>query len=160
MSQLKYSEFLALPLEDAIKLIQNIFEDSHWVVQRGLTAKRDFENVEALFQYLLKIFMEASDEEKLAVLRAHPDLVGKAAIAGTISSYYLHLLFTFFIYNYFILFILLGKLTRESTQEQKGAGLGDLSDEEIQFFQENNDAYKTKFGTFLDIKSIYLEYRI
>jgi 2-oxo-4-hydroxy-4-carboxy-5-ureidoimidazoline decarboxylase len=42
----------------------------------------------------------------------------------------------------------LGRLTKESTQEQKGAGLGDLSDEEIQFFQETNEAYKTKFGMY------------
>lgn len=78
------SEFSTLPLEDAIKLIQNIFEDSHWVVQRGLSARRDFDTVESLFEYLLQIFMGASDEEKLAVLRAHPDLVGKAALAGVL----------------------------------------------------------------------------
>ena len=62
----------------------------------------------------------ASEEQQLALIRAHPDLVGRAALAGT--------------------------LTRESTDEQARAGLGQLSSQEILLFQENNAAYREKFG--------------
>jgi 2-oxo-4-hydroxy-4-carboxy--5-ureidoimidazoline (OHCU) decarboxylase len=39
-----------------------------------------------------------------------------------------------------------GKLTASSTQEQASAGLNTLTKEEINFFQTNNEAYKSKFG--------------
>ena len=65
--------------------------------------------------------MKNSGEEKqLALIRAHPDLAGRAALAGT--------------------------LTRESTSEQAGAGLNNLSPDEIELFQKQNAAYKNKFG--------------
>ena len=65
--------------------------------------------------------MKTADEEKqLALIRAHPDLVGKLALAG--------------------------QLTRESTNEQAGAGLGKLSPEEVELFQKNNASYQAKFG--------------
>jgi OHCU decarboxylase len=64
----------------------------------------------------------AGAERQVALIRAHPDLVGRAALAGT--------------------------LTRESTGEQQAAGLdpGRLTPEEIAQFRELNEAYKTRFG--------------
>ncbi len=64
----------------------------------------------------------ASQERQLALIRAHPDLVGRAALAGT--------------------------LTRESTTEQRAAGLDPnvLSEEEIAWFQDTNAKYQAKFG--------------
>jgi OHCU decarboxylase len=59
-------------------------------------------------------------KKQLALIRAHPDLVGRAAAAGT--------------------------LTRESAREQAGAGLNKLSPEEAALFQNQNTAYKNKFG--------------
>ncbi len=61
-----------------------------------------------------------NDEQKLALIRNHPDLAGKAAIAGD--------------------------LTAESKSEQAGAGLDRCTPEEFQRFQELNAAYKEKFG--------------
>ena len=61
-----------------------------------------------------------SGEKQLALICAHPDLVGRAARAGT--------------------------LTRESTNEQANAGLNQLLPEEIDLFQTQNAAYKNKFG--------------
>jgi len=63
---------------------------------------------------------DAGLEKQLALIRAHPDLVGRAALAGT--------------------------LTRESTNEQAGAGLNKLSPDEISLFQGQNEAYRSKFG--------------
>ena len=57
---------------------------------------------------------------QLALLRAHPDLAGKAALAG--------------------------ELTVESTEEQRRAGLGSLTPDEMARFQQLNEAYKAKFG--------------
>jgi 2-oxo-4-hydroxy-4-carboxy-5-ureidoimidazoline decarboxylase len=62
----------------------------------------------------------AGREKQLALIRAHPDLAGKAAR--------------------------LGALTAESTREQKGAGLDRLSDAEFDEFHGLNDAYKARFG--------------
>jgi len=58
--------------------------------------------------------------KQLALIRAHPDLVGRATLAGT--------------------------LTRESTGEQASAGLNALSPAEIALFQKQNAAYREKFG--------------
>ena len=59
---------------------------------------------------------EASEEEKLALIRAHPDLVGRAT------------------------------LTDESKSEQASAGLGQLTPEEISQFREYNERYRERFG--------------
>ena len=61
-----------------------------------------------------------SDERKLALLRIHPDLAGKTALAGT--------------------------MTADSKSEQGSAGLDRLSAQELKRFQALNDAYKAKFG--------------
>jgi 2-oxo-4-hydroxy-4-carboxy-5-ureidoimidazoline decarboxylase len=62
----------------------------------------------------------ATEAEQLALIRAHPDLAGKAALRG--------------------------ELTAESTQEQAGAGLGQLTPAEFARFTELNTAYTTRFG--------------
>ena len=63
---------------------------------------------------------EAAEEEKLALIRAHPDLAGKAARAGD--------------------------LTDHSRHEQSSVGLDRLSDEEYDCFTRLNDTYKATFG--------------
>jgi len=62
----------------------------------------------------------SGEEKQLALIRAHPDLVGRLALSG--------------------------QLTRESTGEQVSAGLDRLSPEEIALFQKNNAGYKDRFG--------------
>jgi OHCU decarboxylase len=61
----------------------------------------------------------ASEEQKVALIRAHPDLVGRAALEGTLS--------------------------RESTGEQAAAGLNRLSPEEVNTFNRLNNQYREKF---------------
>ncbi|KRD52771.1 MULTISPECIES: 2-oxo-4-hydroxy-4-carboxy-5-ureidoimidazoline decarboxylase [Sinorhizobium/Ensifer group] len=98
-----------------------VFEHSPWVAERaydraaaaGLMAG----NVHSA---LCQAFRAALPREKLQVLRAHPDLAGKLAIAG--------------------------KLTADSTAEQASAGLDRLTPEEHQRFTALNDAYTKKFG--------------
>jgi len=107
---------------DFIQQFGGVFEHSPFIAERAydagfvtvpLTAK-------GLHDGMVLEFRNASREERLGVLRAHPDLAGKLAIAGG--------------------------LTEESAREQAGAGLDRLSPEEHARFSELNDAYTQKFG--------------
>jgi OHCU decarboxylase len=84
----------------------------------GLTAAED--TPEGLAAAMAKTAAGLDDAAKVALIRNHPDLAGKAAIAG--------------------------KLTSASKSEQSGAGLANCTPEEFRRFQELNDAYKKRFG--------------
>jgi OHCU decarboxylase len=73
-----------------------------------------------LHSVLVRVFRGASEEERLAVLNAHPDLAGKLAAAK--------------------------RLTEASTSEQAGAGLDALYDDERAEFEALNAEYTEKFG--------------
>jgi OHCU decarboxylase len=72
------------------------------------------DNAAGVHNALARIFRSASEEQRLGVLTAHPDLAGKLAAAG--------------------------RLTAESTAEQAGAGLDMLTDEERTSFTRLNEA--------------------
>ncbi len=99
-----------------------VYEHSPWIAEAvfdgGLS---DAENTpEGLGAAMQKVLAEADEPAHLALIRAHPDLAGKAAMAG--------------------------ELTAESTSEQSGAGLDQCTQQEFAEFQRLNDAYKAKFG--------------
>ena len=96
-----------------------IFEHSPWVVDSAW-CRRPFAAADDLMAAMLAVIEAASDNEKLALIRRHPDLAGKAARAGA--------------------------LTEHSASEQAGVGLDQLSDEEYRRFHRLNDAYKVRFG--------------
>jgi OHCU decarboxylase len=96
-----------------------VFEHSPWVAEAGWEA-RPFADVQALHRAMTAAVVAAPAEPKLALLRAHPDLAGKAARAGA--------------------------LTDHSRAEQAGAGLNSLSDDEFELFHALNAAYRAKFG--------------
>ncbi|MGE7367945.1 2-oxo-4-hydroxy-4-carboxy-5-ureidoimidazoline decarboxylase [Neorhizobium sp. NPDC001467] len=107
---------------DFVRIFGGVFEHSPFIAERAydagfitvpLTARR-------LHDGMVLEFRNASREERLGVLRAHPDLAGRLAIAGD--------------------------LTEDSRQEQAGAGLDRLTAEEYARFNELNDAYRRKFG--------------
>lgn len=107
---------------DFIEIFGGVFEHSPFIAERAydaglilvpLTAKR-------VHDAFVQMFREASHAERLGVLRAHPDLAGKLAIAG--------------------------ELTADSKKEQAGAGLDCLTPGEHARFSELNDAYMKKFG--------------
>ena len=75
--------------EEKNKLINFIFEDSPWVVNNAML-KSEFDSqksVHALFDVILSSLNEASHEDKLKLLVAHPDLVGKAALSGIFRKF-------------------------------------------------------------------------
>ena len=98
---------------------RQVFEHSPWIAETAFT-KKPFADLENLHRALCETVKNSGEEKQLALIRAHPDLVGKIALAG--------------------------QLTKESTNEQASAGLNKLSPEEIDLFQKQNAAYKNKFG--------------
>ncbi|WP_340160101.1 2-oxo-4-hydroxy-4-carboxy-5-ureidoimidazoline decarboxylase [uncultured Hoeflea sp.] len=99
-----------------------VFEHSPWIAERAFDNDRIAEPLaaEAVHQALCNEFRAASPDERMGVLRAHPDLAGKLAIAGG--------------------------LTEESKSEQAGAGLDRLSADEHARFTELNTRYMRDFG--------------
>jgi allantoate deiminase/N-carbamoyl-L-amino-acid hydrolase len=99
--------------------LHGIYEHSPWIPQRA-AEQRPFSSITSLKLALQNVVEQASREEKLVLIRAHPELAGKAAIAG--------------------------KLTKESKGEQAQAGLTNCSAEEFATLQKLNADYKAKFG--------------
>jgi allantoate deiminase/N-carbamoyl-L-amino-acid hydrolase len=102
-----------------VDALRGIYEHSPWIAERA-AAYRPFPSLAALRQALQAVVTQASQDEQLALLRAHPELAGKAAIAG--------------------------ELTAESTGEQAASGLDRCSPEEYARLQELNAQYGEKFG--------------
>ncbi|GGA19969.1 allantoinase PuuE [Neptunicoccus cionae] len=100
----------------------SIFEHSPWIAEgaHGLELGPAHNTAIGLHSALCRVFRSASDELRLGVLQAHPDLAGKLAAAK--------------------------QLTAESTSEQASAGLDALTDEERETFQALNKEYTGKFG--------------
>ncbi|HEX5690075.1 MAG TPA: 2-oxo-4-hydroxy-4-carboxy-5-ureidoimidazoline decarboxylase [Roseiflexaceae bacterium] len=96
-----------------------LFEGSPWIAAETWPA-RPFASVDALHQALCATMYGAPEPRKIALIRAHPDLAGKAAVAG--------------------------ELTAESTREQASAGLNRLSPDEFATFTRLNKAYGDQFG--------------
>jgi 2-oxo-4-hydroxy-4-carboxy-5-ureidoimidazoline decarboxylase len=113
------SEVSALSVEEFVAAVGGVYEKSPWIAERAHAAG-PYESLVALRDGLRKVVDEADTEAHLALLRAHPDLAGKAALAG--------------------------ELTVESTEEQARAGLGSLTPEEMARFEALNGQYKAKFG--------------
>jgi OHCU decarboxylase len=97
----------------------DIFEHSPWVAERASTA-RPFGSIAALHAAMLDVVDAAPREMRLALIRAHPELAGKAAIRG--------------------------ELTADSTMEQSGAGLSQCTADELARLTALNAAYRAKFG--------------
>ncbi len=120
-----YAEFARPSQMSEAEFIKNyggVFEHSSWIAQRAVSAELGPANDCAigLHAALCNVFRRASEDERLGVLNAHPDLAGKLAAAK--------------------------RLTEESTAEQASAGLDHLSDEERTKFVELNQTYTKKFG--------------
>ena len=112
---LKLAWLNALDPQAFTQELGGIFENSPWIAERT-ESKRPFRNRSELLAALRDTVMKSREDEKLALIRAHPDLVGNAT------------------------------LTRESKNEQTLAGLGELPAQEVAQFQQYNAVYREKFG--------------
>jgi len=100
-------------------LLDGVYEHSPWIAARAW-ARRPFATLAQLKRGLVEAVREASREEQLRLIRAHPELAGKAMVAKS--------------------------LTAESTNEQNKAGLTNCTPEEFATIQKLNADYNAKFG--------------
>lgn len=102
-----------------VAALGHVFEHSPWVAAAAWE-RRPFADVAALHAAMVAAVAGAGPERQLALIRAHPDLAGRLALAG--------------------------QLTAESSREQAAAGLDALSPDELRRFAAYNEAYKERFG--------------
>ena len=116
---MRIADVNALDRDGFVARLGGVFELSQWVAD-AVWAARPFASVDALFGSMTGAVDGAAPAAQLELLRAHPDLAGKAARAGD--------------------------LTAHSRDEQAGAGLDQLSSVDFARFHELNGAYRDKFG--------------
>jgi 2-oxo-4-hydroxy-4-carboxy-5-ureidoimidazoline decarboxylase len=121
----QHAAYSQLSEADFVSLFSEIYEHSEWVAEQLWRQKAEqpegyFDHLDKIKQTMADVVEQSSDEQKLMLLRAHPDLAGKTA--------------------------LIGALTDASKSEQSGAGLDQCSEEELAHFLQLNDVYRAKFG--------------
>ena len=109
----------AAPLQGAVALLDGVYEHSPWIAEAAL-AERPFRSLAHLKHAMVQALRAAGADAQLALIRAHPELAGKAMVSQS--------------------------LTAESTNEQSKAGLTDCTPEEFARIQQLNQDYNTRFG--------------
>ncbi len=106
-------------LEDATQMLAGLYEHSPWIPRSAL-AQRPFTSLAQLKHAMVQVLAAAGVEPQLALIRAHPELAGKAMVDKS--------------------------LTAESTNEQSKAGLTHCTPEEFAKIQQLNADYNARFG--------------
>jgi 2-oxo-4-hydroxy-4-carboxy-5-ureidoimidazoline decarboxylase len=109
----------ALDRPSFVAALGQLFEGPPWIVEATWEA-RPFATLDDLQSKLIAVMYAAPIEQQVALIQAHPDLVGRAALAGTLTS--------------------------ASTGEQAAAGLDQLTPDEIAAFTRLNAEYRERFG--------------
>jgi N-carbamoyl-L-amino-acid hydrolase len=109
----------AASLEDATQMLAGLYEHSPWIPRAALE-QRPFNSLAQLKYAMVRVLADAGVEPQLALIRAHPELAGKAMVDKS--------------------------LTAESTNEQSKAGLTHCTPDEFEKIQKLNAAYNTRFG--------------
>ena len=104
---------------DFVAALAGIFEHTPWIAEQAYAA-RPFADVDGLHRALVAALVAASDDAKLALIRAHPELAGKEAAAGT--------------------------MTAESVGEQAAAGLDRCTRDELARLTKQNARYRRRHG--------------
>jgi beta-ureidopropionase / N-carbamoyl-L-amino-acid hydrolase len=116
---LTLAQLNAAPHAEAAQLLDGLYEHSPWIAEAAL-AQRPFASVAHLKHVMTQVLDVAGREAQVALIRAHPELAGKAMVSNT--------------------------LTAESTNEQSKAGLTHCTPEEFARIQRLNADYNAKFG--------------
>lgn len=109
----------AASADEAVRLLDGVYEHSPWIAQEAL-GERPFRSLAHLKQAMADVLRRAGADKQLALIRAHPELAGKAMVAKS--------------------------LTAASTNEQGKAGLTNCTTEEFARIQQLNADYHAKFG--------------
>ncbi len=107
-------------LDEFLKIYGGIYEHSPWIAESAF--RSGAATVRAMHDMMKKTVAAGTDEQKMALIKAHPDLACACAPAAAAT------------------------LTAASVSEQKGAGLKECTPEEYAEFQQLNRDYKAKFG--------------
>ena len=116
---LTLQELNAATPEAAAQMLDGLYEHTPWIAAQALAA-RPFGSLAALKHAMVRVLAQAPREAQVALVRAHPELAGKAMVAQT--------------------------LTAESTNEQSKAGLTQCTPEEFARIQQLNADYNARFG--------------
>jgi 2-oxo-4-hydroxy-4-carboxy-5-ureidoimidazoline decarboxylase len=108
----------ALSRADFVAAFADVAEQAPWVAEKAAAA-RPFATRRAMAESFIDAVLGADEPQKLALIRTHPDLAGRAAIAGDVAE--------------------------ESRREQAAAGLDRLTTEELKRFIALNHAYRERF---------------
>lgn len=119
MAVLTLEQINSATARDFVSLLEGTYEHSPWIAERA-AAERPFASLVHLKLALAQVVRESGREAQLALIRAHPELAGKAMVSKT--------------------------LTAESTHEQGTAGLTDCTPAEFARIQQLNADYNAKFG--------------
>nr|CBA34000.1 hypothetical protein Csp_B21840 [Curvibacter putative symbiont of Hydra magnipapillata] len=119
MNTLTLEQLNTLPLSEAVRLLDGLYEHSPWIVEKALQ-QRPFVSLAAFKHGMVQVVAAAGREPQLALLRAHPELAGKAMVDNS--------------------------LTTESTNEQSKAGLTHCTPAEFDKIQRLNAEYNARFG--------------
>ncbi|MFL6692574.1 MAG: 2-oxo-4-hydroxy-4-carboxy-5-ureidoimidazoline decarboxylase, partial [Ramlibacter sp.] len=104
---------------EAAALLEGLYEHSPWIARQAL-AERPFVSLAHLKHAMTRVVQDAGRDKQLALLRAHPELAGKAMVSKA--------------------------LTAESSNEQNKAGLTNCTPEEFAKIQRLNADYNARFG--------------
>lgn len=102
-----------------VQMLGGVFEHTPWIAERAFEA-RPFTSLDSLHKAMVQAVKQSTLEEQLGLLRAHPELAGKDAQKGTMTS--------------------------TSTEEQAGVGLTALTHVEMERIAHLNRDYRAKFG--------------
>jgi 2-oxo-4-hydroxy-4-carboxy-5-ureidoimidazoline decarboxylase len=119
MAELTLDALNAMSPRDFVAALGDTIEHAPWVAEAAAT-RRPFADMAALLRTMTEAVTTASDDRRLALIKGHPDLAGKAARAGA--------------------------LTDDSKAEQASAGLDRLSEVELSRFHLLNNDYRKKFS--------------
>jgi N-carbamoyl-L-amino-acid hydrolase len=106
-------------LPDALQALDGLYEHSPWIAEAALM-QRPFKSIHQLKYIMTQVLAAAPREAQVALIRAHPELAGKAMVSQS--------------------------LTAESTNEQSKAGLTHCSADEFAKLQQLNADYNARFG--------------
>lgn len=107
-------------MSDFVERYGAVYEHSPWVAEQAAAVLGDIDDPELIAIVMADCVDNAPEEQQLELIRAHPDLAGKAQVAG--------------------------ELTADSTSEQASAGLDQCTPEEYERFQKLNRSYHDRFG--------------
>ncbi|OOG52146.1 2-oxo-4-hydroxy-4-carboxy-5-ureidoimidazoline decarboxylase [Polaromonas sp. C04] len=113
------SQLNAASKGEALTMLDGLYEHSPWIAEQALAA-RPFRSLAQLKHAMARVVADASRDAQVALIRAHPELAGKAMLAGT--------------------------LTAASANEQNRAGLTDCTPDELTKIRQLNAAYNARFG--------------